>query len=96
MDIIIEAPGHNNQEELHLYYRDKLNREYGSYTFIASMKLLINKEKNNIIVSINVDCKGNKDLFAKAESANEKTAFIECVNKINRQVEKYKQVTYHH
>ncbi len=46
MDILINAPGHNNQEKVKEYYTAQIMKRYGVYPFITKAIVKITQSNN--------------------------------------------------
>lgn len=94
MDIKINAKDHPNQEKLSEFYTNKLQKKFGNYPFISTMKVDIKADKNQCRVGLTVIPHNGNMMYADNTDHSEHTAFTEAMNKIKRQIEKYKQVHY--
>lgn len=96
MDIKIEAPKHENQEQLIKFYSEKLQKKYGSYDFIKSIDVKIVEEADSHkTVAIQTKPEKGVMLYVKHTDANENVAVMGAIKKMNKQIEKYKEVHYH-
>ena len=96
MDLHIEAPGHPRQEQLRAYYEEKLIAAYQQYPFIKNVEVKVTTpELKAYTVSIMMKPEGGTMLFAKHVDANEQKALTEAIQKMNGQLERYKEQRYH-
>ena len=96
MDIKIEAPGHPSQDALIKYYENRLNKKYGTYDFIKSIYVKVNKAKNGgFEVSLGIKPEKSTFIYVTDTNESENKALSEAIRKMNVQIEKYKQHHYH-
>jgi len=96
MDILIEAPGHENLDSLEKHFNKLLLKKFEKYEFIKKAKLKVSDEpQKKKKISLLLQVKNDQSLFSSDINSKENLAFNEVVRKINVQIEKYKQVHYH-
>lgn len=95
MDIHIEAPKHENQIALVAHYDKILQKKYGKYPFVKTIKLRVLEEMTGTRVSILMEVEKDKSLYAESIHESENKASTFCIKKISRQIEKYKEKHYH-
>lgn len=94
MDIKINAKNHPNQEKLAEFYNQKLQSKFGVYPFIITMKVDVNMDKERYKVALTAIPQKGNTMYANYTDQSEHTAFTEALEKIKRQVEKYKELHY--
>ncbi|MBT8234455.1 MAG: hypothetical protein HKO66_02120 [Saprospiraceae bacterium] len=95
MDIKVNAKAHENQDGLKEYYSLELNKRFAKYVFIKEVILKIKDiKKDGIEVSLELEVENSNKMFAKSVEETEPKAYKSVVSKINRQIEKYKEVHY--
>ena len=92
MKVHIESMDHRNFSSLENYTNQKLSKSLGQFPFITSAHVYFKKDKGSAEskrakVQLNVK---NDTLFADAISQRFDSALDEAVQKLKRQVEKYK------
>lgn len=95
MDIKINAKDHPNQIKLSEFYTQKLNNKFSSYPFITTMKVDVNKEKEQYKISLTAIPTNGNMMYANCFDRSEHIAFTKAMQKIKRQMEKYKESHYH-
>jgi len=96
MNIKIEAPGHRSQELLKEHYTNRLEKKYGKYDFIKSIDVKVKTNDSNISsVSLQLKPEKGKMLYVSGSSEKENIALNNAINKMNVQIEKYKEKHYH-
>ena len=95
MDIRIEAPGHDSQDQLQSYYADRIEAKYGHYTFIQAIDVKVSQNKDLTKVSLQMKPEKGSLLYVEDQDPIENKALNEAIRKMNLQVEKYKAKHYH-
>ncbi len=91
MKIIIEAQGQFAGQGSDSFFREKLEKEFGKFQFINSLRLKFKSVKSDQVeVSLLAYTENGPDLFGSSVSQDVKIAFNNSIRKIQPQVEKYR------
>jgi len=95
MDINIRISNYDYSNYLRVKVEETLLDKYGNYPFITSMFLQLSKNENNHKVTLRLHLKNSSPIFAEASFEKKlNIALKNAITKVNRQLEKYKQLHY--
>jgi len=95
MDVFIELAKENNGYENEIYYRSRLEKAFGYYSFINSCHVKTKYlESGQFHITVKLHLKKGKVLFSEALRKKENKALFKTIKKMQIQVEKRKEVIY--
>ena len=97
MDITFNTNGDFKfSEDLSDKFKSKISKKLGNYTFISSVRVNLRKENDLHLASLSLNLKKGEPIFADSETDKGLTqAFDSTMDKVLKQIEKYKDVHYH-
>jgi len=97
MNILIESVGFTPSETLDQEITAKLKRAFEVYPYVLNAKVFLknqpNESEENSVMEIRLMLKG-RELFAETREDTFRKALTKNIEKLRRQLEKYKQAVY--
>ena len=91
MQIIINAPGHPNQQALRSFYQSQLSKLLGRYDFITTAKVFIQKVPSlGYQTFIELHPTYGSSIVAKGTDKIENKAFRQMIHRLKKQIGKHK------
>lgn len=85
-----------SSESLNDKFTTKIKRKLDNYSFISSIRVNLKKENDLHLASLSLNLKKGEPIFAESDSEKGLTqAFDLTMDKVLKQIEKYKEVHYH-
>jgi len=95
MDIKINVKGYEQKEAIIDKKTDQLSNKFGTYNFITTVVGNLTQAENKHTISLEMHLKKGNPIFAEAKSdISSLRAFNAAIQKIEKQIEKYKEVHY--
>lgn len=95
MDVKINVKGYEQKEAIIDKKTNQLSNKFGIYNFITTVVGNLTQVENNHTISLEMHLKKGNPIFAEAKSdVSSLRAFNAAVEKIEKQIEKYKEIHY--